>query len=168
MRINLKQKQQGFTLIELLVVIAIVGLLASIILVGLEKTRVRARDAKRKADMRQLTNAIEVYMLQKGEYPFGELDTGAFNTPGGGIDFSSIGSFLPDLQSEGIMAKPVFDPVNNSPLSYIYVKNNGIPAGLNQGCRIAGCGSSPEPKALLCLNLKKARLRIIDTQAVGM
>jgi prepilin-type N-terminal cleavage/methylation domain-containing protein len=63
------KKQKGFTLIELLVVIAIIGLLASVILVGVYNARARSRDARRVSDMTQLLNALELYNAHNRGYP---------------------------------------------------------------------------------------------------
>jgi len=54
------KKKTGFTLIELLVVIAIIGLLSSIVLVSMGGTRQRARDARRQADIRSISTAMEM------------------------------------------------------------------------------------------------------------
>ena len=69
-------KQKGFTLIELLVVIAIIGLLASIVMVSLNSARVKARDAKRAAEIKQLALAIEMYYDTNGGFP---ATTGCLN-----------------------------------------------------------------------------------------
>ena len=54
--------RSGFTLMELLVVIAVIGLLSGIAVVSLNKSRAKARDAKRKADLQQLDTAIQFYI----------------------------------------------------------------------------------------------------------
>ncbi len=66
---KLKQNQKGFTLIELLVVIAIIGLLASVVLLALNSARSKSRDAKRVADVRQMTSALELFYNDNNGYP---------------------------------------------------------------------------------------------------
>lgn len=63
------RNNKGFTLIELLTVVAIIGILASIVLVGLGGFRARGRDSRRIADLRQIQNALELYYLKNGSYP---------------------------------------------------------------------------------------------------
>lgn len=62
-------KKRGFTLIEILVVVFIIGLLASIIVVIMDKNRAAARDARRKADLRTIQNALESYYAINQVYP---------------------------------------------------------------------------------------------------
>ena len=66
---KLKQNQKGFTLIELLVVIAIIGLLASVVLLALGSARSKSRDAKRVADARQISSAMELFFNDNNSYP---------------------------------------------------------------------------------------------------
>jgi len=66
---NMKINRQAFTLIELLVVIAIIGLLASISIISLNNARAKARDAKRVADAKQVSTALELFFSDAGRYP---------------------------------------------------------------------------------------------------
>jgi len=64
-----KQKNTGFTLIELLVVISIIGILSTMAVVSLNNARLKARDSKRVADMRQFQTALELYLSDMSGYP---------------------------------------------------------------------------------------------------
>ena len=62
-------KSKGFTLIELLVVIAIIGILSSVVLASLNSARLKARDAKRVSDIKQIQLAVEMYYDDNSNYP---------------------------------------------------------------------------------------------------
>ena len=64
-----KNTKKGFTLIELLVVIAIIGILSSVVLASLNSARLKARDAKRVSDVKQLQLALEMYYDDNSAYP---------------------------------------------------------------------------------------------------
>lgn len=59
----------GFTLIELLVVIAIIGVLASIVAMALDQSRMKGRDAARKTQSQELIKALEIYYSDNNVYP---------------------------------------------------------------------------------------------------
>lgn len=60
---------QGFTLVELLVVMAILAILATVSLANFRTSQIKARDAERKANLRQIANALEAYMNDHASYP---------------------------------------------------------------------------------------------------
>lgn len=59
----------GFTLIELLVVISIISLLSSIVFTTVNSARVKTRDARRLADVRQLVTVLQFYYDDNGSFP---------------------------------------------------------------------------------------------------
>ncbi len=61
--------ERGFTLIELLVVISIISLLSSIVLTSVNSARAKARDARRIADFKNFSLALELYFDKYNRYP---------------------------------------------------------------------------------------------------
>lgn len=66
---NARNAAKGFTLIELLVVIAIIGILSSIVLASLNTARLKSRDARRVADIKQIQLAMQLYYDANSSYP---------------------------------------------------------------------------------------------------
>ena len=79
--------KKGFTLIELLVSITIIGILASIGLSTFTSAQIKGRDAKRKAHLRQVVDALEAYYNDKSQYPADD-DNG--NMMGCGADAEAL------------------------------------------------------------------------------
>ena len=122
----------GFTLIELLVVIAIIGLLSTLAVVALNSARLKARDAKRIDDVKQIQTVLEFYFNDSDSYPY---DGGG----GGyvlGVDVTCLGSggFLAAGCSSPIYMGLV--PSNPTPNGTAYTYN-ALSAG--SGCTGADC-----------------------------
>lgn len=69
-------KSRGFTLIELLVVIAIIGIIASVVLVGLSSGREKAKRAKTLLEINQIKKGLQVYVSDVGHLPVGTCALG--------------------------------------------------------------------------------------------
>ncbi len=65
---NMK-KRKGFTLIELLIVVAIIGILAAIAIPNFLEAQTRSKVARAKAEMRNLSVALEAYRIDHNSYP---------------------------------------------------------------------------------------------------
>jgi prepilin-type N-terminal cleavage/methylation domain-containing protein len=83
---NEELKKSGFTLLELIVVIAIIGILAALILVGVQRVRSSAAQAESTNNLRQIGLAIQHCQAAMGVLPPG---FGYF--PGGPNDSSRAG-----------------------------------------------------------------------------
>jgi type II secretion system protein G len=110
-------KRKGFTLIELLVVIAIIGILSSVVLASLNSARVKARDARRVADLKQIQVALELYNDAKTKYP---TDV-----------YAATNSISPTY-----ISKVPTDPLTNSQYKYSYTPITGNPTGYHLGAQM--------------------------------
>ncbi len=133
---TIQSRKRGFTLIELLVVVAIIGLLSSVVLASLSSARAKARDAKRKLDIKQLEKALEFNYDKYGAYTqienmcsdtsYGGL--GGCGAAGGSGDWDA-NSDMRDLVTDGFMSVLPKDPINNVTYRYTYEPLNAGEAG---------------------------------------
>lgn len=114
-QVSLKSTVEGFTIIELLIVMAIMGILATLIFTVSQTSQMRGRDAQRKSDLKQLSNAMELFFSDHGQYP--PSSSGAISacpySAGGSTDCSwGSGSFSDDTGSVYMRTVPA-DPKQN-------------------------------------------------------
>ena len=134
------KKNNGFTLIELLVVIAIIGLLSTMSIYAVNIARIKSRDTRRMADLKQIRTALNLYFDEYQRYPT-YLDSDAADA---GWDHSNIGDgFIRGLEDNTrgdnanvtTFLKVPNDPINiadtshcggaGNDLVYTYLTENG-------------------------------------------
>ena len=110
-----KNLVRGFTLIEIMVVVFIIGLLASIVTVSVNQSRMRGRDSRRMADLDTIRNAVEMFANQNnGTYP-GTSGTTYTSAAGAG--------WLTAIVTGGILTTSPVDPVATRAYRYRRVLN---------------------------------------------
>ncbi len=126
---NWKFSFRAFTLIELLAVIAIIGLLATMAAVSLQEVRAKARDAKRIADFKAVSTAMELYYDKFGKYP---PSPNYCCSPGsGGTHNQNFENMVQHLVDEGFLGAVPKDP-SDPPQAYMHYKYGagGAPGAL--------------------------------------
>jgi general secretion pathway protein G len=61
--------RRGFTIVELLVVISIIGILLTILYANFSQAKMQSRDKVRKAELKEIQLAVELYKAQNSTYP---------------------------------------------------------------------------------------------------
>lgn len=85
--------KRGFTLIELLVVISIIGVLVAVAVASYTGAQIKARDARRRSDMKAIQSTMEQYYATTGSGSYAGTLTIAFGTNPVPTDPKSTGSY---------------------------------------------------------------------------
>lgn len=96
-------------------VIAIIGLIAAIVMVSIGNAKAKNRDARRMADMKQISNGLNLYINQTGRYP----------QPYASITITGSDAFSTNLITSGAMQAVPKDPLNSGSNIYTYTSANG-------------------------------------------
>jgi prepilin-type N-terminal cleavage/methylation domain-containing protein len=114
-----EKKQSAFTLIEVLVVATILAVLLSVAVVSFSNAQRKSRDARRKADLETVRQALILYRQDNGSY--GSI----------GSDNTGFNNLVTTLYNEEYLTTPtVVDPKND--VSYFY--STACPSADNPNC----------------------------------
>ena len=116
---NGTRTNNGFTLIELLCGIFVLGLLASLVLAGLDRARFQADKAASMQNIRQLVTANQLYAAERGHFaPWGNMQNNIrWHSARISGEFDAQGGYLsPYLgNDERVRRCPVFEKWNTNP-----------------------------------------------------
>ncbi|OGV91710.1 hypothetical protein A3A66_02230 [Microgenomates group bacterium RIFCSPLOWO2_01_FULL_46_13] len=116
-------KKQGFTLVEIIVVITLIATLTIAVMSIFANQTPRARDARRRADLKQVQKALEQYYAANNAYPP--------NPPGTCSDLWSTTTYLPNGQPK--------DPRGTT---YVFACNSDLYCVCTQQLEETGSGNA--------------------------
>lgn len=85
--------RKGFTLLELIVVVAIIAMLATVGVSSYQNVQVNSRNAKRKADLKEIKKSLAAYYGANARYPCSGTGATACTTPAWRGTCSGYGSY---------------------------------------------------------------------------
>lgn len=109
------KNKSGFTLLEILVVISIMMILASVILIQIQRFRSKPRDAEREQEMKSLQTALALYASSYDKYPIAASLT----------ELTGSDSVSTELLDKKVISSIPKDPLNTDNNVYKYLSLDG-------------------------------------------
>ncbi len=105
---------------ELMMVIAVIGFIASIVLLALGQSRLKARDSTRVQDVKNIIKSMELYFSENNTYPIYGSSDAAYDM------VTALTNSTPPLAPNYINSVPA-DPLTPAPTTqpYLYTWGNG-------------------------------------------
>lgn len=117
---KIMKNDKGFTLIELMVVVVILGVLAAVAIPQFAGKSDTAKENAAKADLKTITNALEMYYFDNEDYP-DQTTLGNLS----GIDSDLVPGYLKKLPVDPWGNQYQYQHTNNSGSYTLYSTNNG-------------------------------------------
>lgn len=130
----------GYTLVELTVTIIVIGILVSIVALGVTKHQADARDEQRSTQSNSLAEALEKYYVKNGEYPSVRRMVNTFSDNSAESVASTLGITTDTLKMPGSSSPQSITPVSiieKGTLSYSAesaINNDSCQNVINGGC----------------------------------
>ncbi len=123
--------QAGFTLIEILVVVVIIGILGAVVVPNLLSRPDQARTTAAQTDLRNLSNALDMYRLDNFQYPSTDQGLQALVSPPSG--FPEPKNWNPDGYLKSLPTDPWGTPYvyerSGSDISLFSLGADGVEGG---------------------------------------
>lgn len=142
-------KNKGFTLVELLVVMAILGVLVTLIAGGFRTAQMRGRDSKRKSDLKEIANSLEIFYSDHDRYPEGNngiIQACSYDSTGSSGDCPWGSGEFTDDETVYFRILPA-DPVSSQ--HYIYRSEGFLDVPAYQGYQLFARLENPEDQNCL-------------------
>jgi general secretion pathway protein G len=149
----MKKTVSGFTIVELLIVIVVIGILAAITIVAYNGIQGRARDTQRSDSANAIARTLELYYIDKGQYPGSPVETGGSTAINSGWSTTADASWQRLID----ILRPYAGTIGTDPISTPGVDMRISTSGYNFAYFASAtnyCGAAPYQMYLLIYKLE--------------